>query len=360
MYYKYKVAHLLSLQKSDIDKESPQYVSVFRSYEGEVFENYIYEKLIRYAAHEPSITSFILKGPHKDKTSAEANMLSINRAGQIVYRTNKNEIGEFDAMYYCGNTLYFVEITLTSSVSSLRKRLRKKKALLEVLFPNNEIKALIILNEGVAGVRLLPDYCNVWITKLYSAAKFLELLTNPKKPKRKPFEKISGEKFIELSSVHAHPFKYYNTLGWILKVLRKDKNEVINRSFFNEETFIRYHELYTKIYLGCIELSEFEKLADTSTLKRINKERQLIVSIEKEHTGKFTLLYFMQHRRYDLDMIYINEDGSLKVSKKDPYGITVNEVTHITKMMNRFYMLDSDKIIEAKTFLDASFQKESK
>ena len=56
------------------------------------------------------------------------------------------------------NELYFVEMTLVKSVLKLRKRLRKKKALLEIIFPDYEIKALIILNEGATGTKQFPSY----------------------------------------------------------------------------------------------------------------------------------------------------------------------------------------------------------
>jgi hypothetical protein len=346
------VSHLLKLYRSDIDKESPEYLSAYRSFEGEVFENYMYEKLIRYAITNDEITSFVLKGMHTKKSHAQSNTLSTNRAGQIVYRTNRNEIGEFDALFFMGNTLHFVEITLTSSVVSLRKRLRKKKALLEVLFPKHDIKSLIILNEGVSGVKALPDYCDIWITKPFSAQDILKRFANNSILKRAPFKRVHDDKFVDLQDVHIFGFKYYNTLFWILKILRKSNKEIINDKFFHEETFVRYHELYTKVYLGYITYDEFSKLCDISGIKRVNQEEKFIVSIEKEHTGKFTLVFFMQHKRYDLDMIYINDDGSLKISKKDPYGITVNEVTHITKMMKKHYVLTHLDTLKAKEYLD--------
>ena len=66
-HYKYNTKHLLSLIDKGIDREDPLYLSSYRSFEGEVFENFIYEKLLRYAEQTPEIDKFILKGYHQDK-----------------------------------------------------------------------------------------------------------------------------------------------------------------------------------------------------------------------------------------------------------------------------------------------------
>ncbi len=56
-------------------------------------------------------------------------------------------------------------MTLIKSVKNLKRRLRKKKALLETLFPKHNIKALIILSKGASGSTQLPSYCTIWFTK---------------------------------------------------------------------------------------------------------------------------------------------------------------------------------------------------
>ena len=126
LYYDYHIKHLLSLIKKGVDREDQAYLSSYRSFEGEVFENYIYEKLLRYVTTQESVEKFILKGPHKKRSKALSNALSANWKGQIVYRTKRNEIGEFDAMIFTKKQLYFVEMTLTKNLGNLKKRLRKK------------------------------------------------------------------------------------------------------------------------------------------------------------------------------------------------------------------------------------------
>ena len=62
LYYDYNIGHLLSLQAKGQTMEDESYVSAFRSFEGEVYENYIYEKLLRYAANEPQDKKFYHQG----------------------------------------------------------------------------------------------------------------------------------------------------------------------------------------------------------------------------------------------------------------------------------------------------------
>ena len=306
-----------------------------------MFENFVYEKLLRYAKDHEHIERFIVKGPHKKRTRALPNALSVNWKGQIVYRTRQNEIGEFDGLIFTKKQLYLVEMTLVKSVSNLKKRLRKKKALLETLFPQYEIKALLVLNEGVTGTSQLPSYCTVWITKPFSAEKVYDWMTAPDKPKRKPFYRVRHKEIVGADGLKVHPFKYYNTLSWILKNVRSKQDAVINVDFLKKSTFTRYHDLFTKIYIGYIDLGEFRSLYPDMT-KETTAER-VYVAIEKEHTGTFVLTYFLQHSRKKLDNIIINKD-EVSIVKKDPYGITVTEIVHMNRTMNPSHKLSGDNI----------------
>ena len=112
----------MNLHRRGVEKDSNEFISAYRSFEGEVFENFIYEKLLRYAAEHDAIERFILKGPHKQRTRALSNTLSVSWKGQIVYRARQKEIGEFDGLIFTKKELYFVEMTLVSSVTKLKRR----------------------------------------------------------------------------------------------------------------------------------------------------------------------------------------------------------------------------------------------
>jgi hypothetical protein len=306
-------------------------MSAYRSFEGEVFENFIYEKLIRYAKEHDDIDKFIVKGPHKKRTKALPSTLSVNWKGQIVYRTRQKEIGEFDAMIFTEKELYFVEMTLVKSVTNLKKRMRKKKALLETIFPDYDIKALLVLNEGVTGTNQLPDYCTVWITKDFDAKRVFDWLAEKGKQKRRPFYQIRHKKIVGTGRLNIKYFKYYSTLSWILRKVRSKKNDVIDLDFLSTPNVSRYHNLYTKIYIGYMEPEEFRKKFPTVPKSNADK---VFVALEKEHSNELTLTYFLRHSRKRLDNITVNKQGDVGIAKKDPYGITVTEVAHLSKMLN--------------------------
>jgi len=356
-HYDYNTKHLLSLIKKGMDPEDPAYLSSYRSFEGEAYENFIYEKLLRYAQENDYITEFVLKGFHQSKHKAYANTLSISEKEQIVYRTKSREISEFDAMFLTkNNELYFVEMTLVKSVLKLRRRLRKKKALLDIIFPNYEIKALIILNEGATGTKQFPSYCTVWFTKEFSAREVLEYITNPNKQELLPKDKIKSKKMIEAHTLKLHPFRYYNTMTWITRTLRANKRHILDMTFLMNYKIQRYHNLYNKFYIGYLSLENTQHIL---TLKdgEYKKEQRVVVAIEKKHSDEIILTYYIQTARKNLYLYNLDDSNRQTKEKKDPYGITVTEVFHINKMMDDSYELSVQNINTIKKLLKDRFKQ---
>ncbi|MDD2566788.1 MAG: hypothetical protein PHS10_02285 [Thiovulaceae bacterium] len=345
-HYKYNTKHLISLIHKKVAEDDPSFLSAYRSFEGEVFENFIYEKLMRYAKENDAIEKFILKGFHQNKIKSFANTLSISEKQQIVYRTKSKEISEFDAIFFTKTQLYFVEMTLVKSVIKLRKRLRKKKALLEILFPNYEIKSLIILNDGATGTRQFPPYCEVWFTKEFSAKEVLEYIRNPKSKQLKPKEKIQSPKFIEAHTLKLHNFRYYNTISWITKTIRSHKKHILDMGFLTNPKVQRYHDLYTKIYVGYLSIANAKSILNLSG--EYEEDQRVMVAIEKKHNDEFILTYYIQLSRKVLYLYSFDDDGKMTKEKKDPFGITVTEVYHINKLMDASYefTLANIKMIE--------------
>jgi len=358
LHYDYNTKHLLSLIAKDIDRDDPAYLSSYRSFEGEAYENFLYEKLLRYAEKDDYIESFILKGFHQNKKHAYANTLSISEKEQIVYRTKSREISEFDAMFTTvNNELYFVEMTLVKSVLKLRRRLRKKKALLEIVFPNYEIKALIILNEGATGVKQFPDFCKIWFTKEYSASDVLEYIM-PKQKQKKVLskkEKTWSSKMIEAHTLKLYPFRYYNTMSWITKSLRNHKKHILDMKFLMNENTQRYQDLYNKFYIGYLNIDDAKKLLGLN--ETYNKEQKVVVAIEKKFSDEIILTYYLQKTRKNLMLYSLDLNNKTVKEKKDPYGITVTEVFHISKQMDESYLLTLFNIKTIKKLLKDSFNK---
>jgi hypothetical protein len=356
LHYVYNTKHLLSLIKTGIDTEDPSYLSSYRSFEGEVYENFIYEKLLRYAEENDYIDKFVLKGFHQSKHKAYANTLSISEKEQIVYRTKSREISEFDAMFITKNKeLYFVEMTLVKSVLKLRKRLRKKKALLEIIFPDYEIKSLIILNDGATGTKQFPSYCKVWFTKEFSASEVLEYITKLDKQKLLPKDKIKSRKMIEAHTLKLHPFRYYNTMSWITKTLRSHKKHIIDMNFLMNYKIQRYHNLYNKFYIGYLSVENVKNLLNLTD--EYKDEQRVVVAIEKKHSDEIVLTYYIQTTRKNLYLYSFDDDGKLSREKKDPYGITVTEVFHINKLMDDKYELSMQNINTIKKLLKNRYNK---
>ncbi|MDD5052203.1 MAG: hypothetical protein PHO27_05655 [Sulfuricurvum sp.] len=333
LYYDYNIDHLLSLEAKGLTMEDEGYISAFRSFEGEVYENYIYEKLLRYAANEPEIKSFIIKGPHKHRTRAQSDALSVSWKGQIIYRARHKEIGEFDGLLFTDKELYFVEMTLVKSVSNLKKRLRKKRALLEVLFPRYNVKALLVLNEGATGTSDLPSYASVWLTKPYSARHILDRLSS--KSPREPMIRIESSKIAHAEDLKIAAFKYYSTLTWMLRSLRT--KSPIDVEFFRRGATQRYHDIYTKVYVGYVSMEDFYQIAPDLKFEGSNATRA-VVAIEKDHSGGYFLTYFLRHGGKKLDNVTIS-GGLSKVVKKDPFGITLTEMNHLDKVMDTNFLL---------------------
>lgn len=355
-HYDYNTKHLLSLIRKGVDQEEPSFLSSYRSFEGEVFENFVYEKLLRYAKTNPDITKFVLKGYHQNRHKAYANTLSISEKEQIVYRTKSREISEFDAMFVTkDNELYFVEMTLVKSVLKLRRRLRKKKALLDIIFPQYEVKALIILNDGATGTKQFPSFCTVWFTKEFSAADVLEYITSNPKRKLLPKEIISGPNMIEAHELKLHPFRYYNTMSWITRTLRNHKKHILNMNFLMSFKVQRYHDLYNKFYIGFISIQDATSLLHLK--EEYKADQRVIVAIEKKHSDEIVLTYYLQKTRKNLLLYTIDEDKITK-EKKDPYGITVTEVFHINKQMDESYKLTLGNLTMIKNLLKDRFTKD--
>jgi hypothetical protein len=359
-HYEYNVKHLLSLIAKGIDRDDPMFLSSYRSFEGEVFENFLYEKLLRYASDNDEIDKFILKGFHQEKEKAFANNLSISEKQQIVYRTKSREISEFDAMFITqNNELYFVEMTLVKSVLKLRKRLRKKKALLEIIFPNYIIKSLIILNEGATGAKQFPNYCTVWFTKEFSAKDVLEYIVSNNKPKLLKKEILNSSKMIEAHTLKLHPFRYYNTMSWITKSLRTNKKYILDMNFLMSRNTQRYQDLYNKFYIGYLSIDDAKTILKID-LEDYKKDQRVVVAIEKKHSDEIVVTYYIQRTRKTLFLYSLSDNGKISKEKKDPYGITVTEVYHISKMIDDSYELDITNIKVIKKLLKDRFMQDQK
>ncbi|RXJ87090.1 hypothetical protein [Arcobacter sp. CECT 8985] len=307
-------------------KEDLQY----HSFKGEIFENIIYEHLLRYVKDKDEVKRFILKGPHQNKNNIfKKNGLLIDKGGQVVYKSVYKDISEFDALFFTKDSLYFVEMSKSKKTANLNKRLFKKSALLKILFPSFNIKALIVLTEGSTGISRFPDYCTIWITKDFDDDQILKELILKKYPKTDLIS-YKDKKYIEAVSVNYKKFSYFQTLEWILQKSRSHKTHAVDLSFFKSNKLSLYFDVFTKLYIGFIYTKDLKQLVPSYTEKV--KDNKVIVSIEKINQKKFEIVYYARQCDHKLKRIALT-NNKVTVETKDPEGFTNKETKFIVKIL---------------------------
>jgi len=357
-FYSYHCKYLKKIQTNNMDKEDPHYISTYSSFIGEVYENIIYELLIKYAIDTKEITRFILKGPHQDKYENLKNGLMIDRNAQIVYKAGYKDVTEFDALFFTKDSVCFVESTIVKTTTSLRKRLKKKKALLEVLFPKLHINALIILSEGAMGVNVFPKYCKVWVTDALTNEDLIHDLIYNNTTKGKKFTTFDDKKLTHSNSVSLVTFKYFDTISWILRSVRKNKNKTLDFNFLKTEKIERYFEIFSKFYIGHIDTTTFVDLLKYMDITNISEDiplnniqdNQVIVTIEKTKES-YALIYYIKIVGDKLKKLEIS-DTKLLVTNKDPKGFTAAETKYIRYIFKKSYKFTFDDIKSIKKVID--------
>ena len=114
--------------------------------------------------------------------------------------------------------------------------------------------------------------------------------------------------------------------------------------FFRRAATQRYHDIYTKVYVGYLSVDDFKIIAPDLSWNGSNAAR-VVVAIEKDHSGGYFLTYFIRHSSKKLDNVVIGSGGS-KVAKKDPFGITLTEMNHLDKVMDESFALTLEQHTE--------------
>ena len=115
----------------------------------------------------------------------------------------------------------------------------------------------------------------------------------------------------------------------------------------------RYQDLYNKFYIGYMSIAEAKTLLNLGDEHR--DDQRVVVAIEKKHSEEIVLTYYIQFTRKSLYLYSFDDENRITKEKKDPYGITVTEVFHISKMMDESYELNMGNIKTIKKLLKVSF-----
>ncbi len=337
--YKYDSRNVKPLLKSNEQSESIESIATYNSFKGEVYENIIYELLLDYAKNLDYIKGFVLKGPHQNRIDKFYKTgLMIDRSLQIVYKSNYKDISEFDALFFTEDSLYFVEMSTSKKTVSLNKRLDKKQALLKILFPKLHIRALIVLTEGTVGLRRFPSYCTIWITKDLTDNNLLKkLVFNREKRALKTI--YTDEKFIEAYTIKHNKFIYFQTLEWILKRSRKSDN-LVDLNFLKTRKLALYFDIYTKLYIGFLNIEEFLYLVPSYKDNISN----IFVTIEKINTLDFDIIFYVKNVNGKLKRVRLGKELSIK--NKEPDGFTNVEVRFMKYLIEENYYFSKNDIKE--------------
>jgi len=350
LHYTYNTRYLLSLIEKGVPKDDPHFISSYNGFRGELFENVTYELLLQYCIKNDYVTSFILKGPHQNYMDKENQKfgLMMDRKQQIVYKAGYKDVSEYDAMFFTKDSIYFVESTIVTSTMGLRKRLRKKEALLALLFPNLKVKALIILSEGATGIHRFPEFATVWVTKQLDANDILDKLALGNRYKKKPLLRYENKKLIHAKDIKINHFKYFDTLGWILRKSMQKGNERVNESFILSDKVSQYMSIFSKVYIGFISkevlltLINDESCEVNSKSKKFDKD-YVFVTIDKKDDGTYYVVFYAKETKGKLKKIEILPN-EVKVSDKDQKGFTVAETKFISHSFKPFNQITLKQI----------------
>jgi hypothetical protein len=127
-------------------------------------------------------------------------------------------------------------------------------------------------------------------------------------------------------------------MSWITKTLRAHKKHILDIGFLMNPKIQRYHDLYNKLYIGYMSIEQARKILNLE--EEYKDDQRVVVALEKKHSDEIVLTYYTQFTRKKLYLYSFNDDNEQVREKKDPYGITVTEVFHISKMMNNSYELN--------------------
>jgi hypothetical protein len=268
-----------------------------------------------------------------------------------VYRSAYKDISEFDALFFTHDSIYFVEMSTSKKTASLNKRLAKKHALLKLIFPNLNIKALIVVTKGSVGLKNFPDYATIWVTDDLDDDELLEKIIFAKRAKKdiKTLSVPKNKKFIETLKVRYKKFQYFPTLQWILDKSRAHKFFDVDLKFFSSSKLSLYFDVYTKLYIGYLSTLEFKKLFPAFEFNV--KTDRIIVTIEKVNQTQLDIVYYAKLTNGKLKRIRLQED-EVSIKDKEPDGFTNAEVRFFMKVLEEKHALNENNIKHISNNLD--------
>ena len=250
---------------------------------------------------------------------------------------------ELLAMFFTKDSVYFVEMSTSKKTASLNKRLVKKYALLKMIFPTLNIKALIVVTEGSVGLKNFPSYATIWITKDLDDEDLIEKIIFAKKVKNdvQTLKAPTNKKYIEACKIKYKKFQYFPTLEWILNTSRQNPKFKVDLKFFSSAKLGLFFDIYTKLYIGYITTEEFLELYKEFNLQV--KTNRIIVTIEKVNQSELDIVYYVKEVNGKLKRVRL-EENNISIKDKELDGFTNAEVRFFMKILEEKHHLNPNDI----------------
>jgi hypothetical protein len=194
-----------------------------------------------------------------------------------------------------------------------------------------------------------PSFATVWLTKPLDPDNILNKLALKNQYKKLPFVNYTSSKLIHTNSIKINDFKYFDTLGWILRKSLIKNTQQIDEDFMLSDKVIQYMSVFSKVYIGYITKQILLKIIGNNYDFEIHQDTKEFVNdcvfttIDKKDDDTFYIVFYAKEIYGRLKKIEILEN-KIKISTKDPKGFTVAETKFISHCLKPSHKIDYENI----------------
>lgn len=283
-HYQYRYLKSYQTEYSK-DQHSSQTTHMLGNFQGEIFEFFCYELLIKLTHLNSDISNILMKGPYiEKKLKKNKEGLSYSKAGEIIYYREKIAFAEFDALLKYKGVWFWVEITKSKQNKDvLIDRIYQKRRLLQLLFDQKQIICLLLVANPLGGkiseIDWLIQYRIPYPVSIES--KLINIAQNVKE-NIKTRLKTKKQLYLPLKNLADINLDEYNTRlrSSFIKLWKKK----ITLTSFTEDN-IYYIGLVRRIFLGILPIQSkkwiLEKIPKAGMKKVIEKHnsKRIVVSV---------------------------------------------------------------------------------
>jgi len=318
-----------------ISKDHKNYQHNLANLKGQIYEAYIYEILYNWARCNDKVSNFVLKGPYvKPKSVSTGFGYDKNR---FVYFSFDEQLAEFDGLFYFDGNLVFIEITISTSGSTIIKDLvddiKKKTKLLKELFDIEKVYSLVITPKKIISPKFMKlENCINWV--IPNLKRIEKIIPNLRK-KDKPIQLDKNSKYIEAQELEIKDLQINKRRKIIYKKFIDLSNYKINRDEFLTEYSLHWW-CVNRIYLGSIQkenlvdLISNELFDNKDMAKKFEDTKRAVIGVKFQPNSKPSIeLYLIPKKKYFIKFTTFHMSNG--VFKKRKSVIRKSTILRITK-----------------------------